>query len=126
MLQYTIVQCIIFLPMTVPVPTINIIPPPHGIFVGSSPNFTCAVEFNDSVDIPLDVGFSTSTTLNNDPVLIDNYTHYSKNFTIDSVEDTDSGRTYFCQVSATGSPHNTYILPQKEPAGGQHTLHICK
>ena len=101
---------------------VNIIPPPHGFFVGSSPNFTCDVEFNDTVDIPLNVEFISISG----PVQMDNYTHYSKKFTIDPVEETDSGRTSYCQVSAMGSPHDIYILPQKEPASGQHILHICK
>ena len=106
---------------TVPVPTVSFIPPSHGFFVGSSPNFTCVVQYNDTVDIPLDV--TILSTSHSSPVARKSYTQYSRMFALEPVQASDSGSVFGCTVIATG--YSPFILPQQETRA-LYTLQICE
>ena len=110
-----------------PQPTVHIIPPTEGIFVGSSPNFTCAAKFNDIVDVPLmaiiilvPLGF-VKTDGN---VIMENYTVYTKTFRFHSVQADHSVVELICQVSFTGN--SMFLLPQMKSVHEMYYLQICK
>ena len=73
------------------------IQPMQPIFHESSPNVTCVAEFDDTVDVPLvvDITFGTSEDLidSDYSVHIENYTRYTKTFTIRNIRESQE---YIC------------------------------
>ena len=80
-----------------PLPNVTAIQPIQPIFPGSSPNVTCVTEFDDTVDVPLDIiimfGTSSSSIDSDYSVHMESSSRYTKTFTIKNIQDSEE---YIC------------------------------
>ena len=85
----------------VPIPIVTIVLPSQAVFVGSSPNVTCVAEFNDTVDVPLNINITFGMREQN--LIIDSdysvhmrsYTRYTRNFTVNNIQE---NHEYACVI----------------------------
>lgn len=75
--------------------------PSQAIFVGSSPNVTCVLEFDSTVDVPLvvDILFVPAAEhflIDSDyPVHMESFTRYTRVFTISNIQSTQVSACVF-------------------------------
>ena len=76
--------------------------PPRDIFVGSSPSVTCVAEFDESVDLPLNItimytipGDGQIIIESIDSVHMENSMRYTRAFTIDNIQANQMGACSF-------------------------------
>ena len=91
----------------VPLSVVTAIPPSQAVFVGSSPNITCVLELDSTVDVPLavDILFVDEHVLidSDYPVHMEGYTRYTRVFTISNVQATQVGACIFYPPYNEGS-----------------------
>ena len=107
-----------------PSPAVQLIPPSHGFFVGSSANFTCVVTFNDTVDVPLEVEIVSYYVFSRGPIRMENYTQYSRRFTFHSFKASDSGTQFPCFAFAAGN--SPFILSYIQIVSTSYQILLCK
>ena len=110
----------------VPLPVVTVIPLSQTIFVGSSPNFTCTVQFDDTVDIPLIVAimFEPSPVHTDGRVHMESYTLYKRTFTLQA---SHSGQEYVCtSLGSAPTSKSSYILAQPTETSDDVTISISK
>ena len=102
-----------------PPPNVTAIQSIQPIFPGSSPNVTCVAEFDDTVDVPLDVtiilfGTNERQISSNYLVHMESYARYTRTFTIKNIEESQEYTCVFYNIQYT-EPTVLYIksfLPQ--------------
>ena len=114
-----------------PLPVVSVTPPSQTIFVGSSPTFICTVEFDETVDIPVEVtilsALGTVTGIPIDDVQMESYMLYKQKFTPESVKASNSGQAYECRtVGGVLVSNSPYVLAQDMDASDNVTVSICK
>ncbi len=92
--------------------------PSQDVFVGSSPSVTCVAEFDESVDLPLniiitfgtvDTGGHKKTIDSIHSVCMENFMRYTRTFTIDNIQTNQMGTCSF-QSSYNGLELSELIL----------------
>ena len=98
---------------TAPFPIVTAIQPLQALFAGSSPNFTCVAEFDDTVDVPLVVNIAAFADMQNIEtdysVQVESYRRYTKKFTINSLQ---PNVAFSCVVNPPYSESTLNILMQ--------------
>ena len=83
------------------------------IFPGSSPNVTCVAEFDDTVDVPLNINitFGTGSSLidSNYSVHMESSTRYTRTFTIKNIQDNEEYNCVFLLLY-NSEPSISYIV----------------
>ena len=100
----------------VPTPVVTVILPTQDIFVGSSPSVTCVAEFDESVDLPVNItimytipGDGQTIIESIDSVHMENSMRYTRTFTIDNIQANQMGTCDF-QSSYSGLELSEFIL----------------
>ena len=89
------------------------------------------MQFDDTVDIPLMVNITfgpmnEDAIRSNDLVQRESVSRYSRTFTIDSIQATESGKQYVCMGSVTGAGESLYIMADTVTGTDNINLQICK
>ena len=110
-----------------PLPVVSVIPPSQTIFVGSSPNFTCTVEFDETVDIPVMVVINFGSATSDDRLQMESYILHKQVFSLDSVQAIHSSQEYVCHtVGGVLVPSSSFVLAQPLDVSDNVTIPICK
>ena len=94
----------------VPIPVVSIVLPSQAIFAGSSPNVTCVAEFNNTVDVPLNINIMfgmREQNLTMYSVHMESYIRYTRTFTVNSIQE---NHEYRCAVYPPYYSELSYIL----------------
>ena len=100
----------------VPTPVVTAILPDQDIFIGSSPSITCVAEFDESVDLPLNIMITYAIVGDREKsidsihsVHMENYMRYTRTFTIDDIQANQMGACSF-QPSYSGLKLSEFIF----------------
>ena len=101
--------------------------PSQAIFTGSSPNITCVAEFDNSVDLPLNMNITF--TVDGKPIYsghsvhMESYMHYTRTFTVENVQAFQAG---ICSFSSSYELSAFILEHQMDPIYANVNISISK